>query len=118
MGKLKRGEKEWSREQELLKENKELKKKLSALRKQLSRLDLDRYDNIKEIIEDSELKEEVIDELKKSWLCNKCNKGFLEITVFNKLQDEWYYRSCDHCTHRTKAQRYSKDVKGLMKNAK
>lgn len=139
MGKSRRGHKELSKEQELKYENKEfrrrerdkdnqilqLKREVSSLRKQLARIDLDRYSYIKDSLEEHYAQEEeVVDnerllaDLKKSWLCKECGAGYLEVILYNKIGETWYYRQCNSCVHRTKSQRYSADVKGIIKNGK
>lgn len=123
MGKSRRGAKEFTREQRLANENKKLKQQIAQLRKQLARLDLDRYDSIKEMLEEhnpesqSEFGAEFLENLKKSWLCNDCRNGYLEIILYNKVDATWYYRKCSNCPHRTKSQRHSPEVKGIIKKA-
>lgn len=125
MGKSRRGSKEFSREQKLIHENKRLKREVSSLRKQLARLDLDRFNTVREMIEDAHAEvqasvgKEVIETLKKAWACKECNEGYLEIILFNKLSDTWYYRACNSCSHRTKSQKYDPNrVKGIVKESK
>lgn len=123
MGKSRRGEKEFSREQKLVHENKRLKREVAQLRKQLARLDLDRYDSIKEMIEEhghentAQTGQELLENLKKTWTCNDCRNGHLEIILYNKIDSTWYYRKCSNCPHRTKSQKYTPEVKGIIKKA-
>lgn len=123
MGKSRRGEKEFSREQKLIHENKRLKREISQLRKQLARLDLDRYDTVREMIEEhghestAQTGQELLENLKKTWTCNDCRNGFLEIILYNKIDSTWYYRKCSNCDHRTKSQKYTPEVKGIIKKA-
>jgi hypothetical protein len=122
VGKSKRGSKEYSREQKLIHENKRLKRELSQLRKQLARIDLDRYDTVKEMIQEHYQEEraqegqDILDNLKKSWTCHECHEGHLEIILYNKLDSTWYFRKCVNCGNRTKSQKYTPDVKGIIKN--
>lgn len=122
MGKSKRGEREFTREQKLVQENRILKRQVAALRKQLARVDLDRYTNLKETIdkhyqEDSAQEgRDILEKIKKEWACQQpACEGYLEIFLFTKIDSTWYYRKCNCCTNRTKAQKYSPDVKGIMK---
>lgn len=123
MGKSKRGSKELTREQRLLNENKNLKKQLSQIRKQMARIDLDRYDFVKEMLEEHgpesqpEFGSEFLENLKKKWLCNDCRQGHLEIITFNKIDSTFYYRKCTNCPNRTKSQKYSPQVSGIIKKA-
>lgn len=123
MGKSMRGSKEYSREQKLAHENKRLKRELSQLRKQLARLDLDRFDSIREILEEHseedkpQTSQEFLENLKKTWACNENGcQGYLEIILYNKIDNVWYYRKCVNCSHRTKSQKYDPlRVKGIIK---
>jgi cell division septum initiation protein DivIVA len=124
LAKSTRGSKEFSREQKLHHENRKLKQENARLRKQLARIDLDRYDTIREMLEEHDTREEavesshqIVETLRKTWTCNKCSEGHLEIILYNKIADTWYYRKCTHCTHRTKSQKYTPEVKGIIKKA-
>lgn len=117
-----RTDKEHSENQKLRRENDRLKKNLASLRRQLQRIDLDRYQNIKDIIEKHDREEaekehqESFEALKKKWTCKECSAGHLEIIIFNKLNEVCYYRQCSHCPHRTRAQRHHDGVTGLVKD--
>jgi len=123
LGKSRRGSREFSREQKLVHENQRLKRQLAALRKQLARLDLDRYAQVREIIEQHYQEDkaqegrDILEKMKQEWKCHECTGGYLEIVLYNKIQDTWYYRICTNCAHRTKSQRYNPDVKGILKKA-
>ena len=125
MAKNTRGAKEFTREQRLIKENRQLKRELSHLRKQISRLDLEGLEAAKQICFDQEEKDRFnenmgdpnssLEVLKKAWACNKCS-GWLEITLYSKLGQTFYFRKCNSCNNRTKGQRYDEDsVKGIVK---
>lgn len=121
MGKSRRGSKEFTKEQRLVKENKQLKQQVAQLRKQLARLDLDRYQSVKDMLEEHspesqpEFGAEFLENLKRTWLCDDCRNGYLEIILYNKVESTWYYRKCTNCPHRTKSQKYSPEVKGIIK---
>jgi hypothetical protein len=125
VGKSKRSDREFSREKKLIYENRILKRQVASLRKQLARLDLDRYSNLKETIEqhyqeDREQEgKDILDRLKQEWKCHEpgCT-GYLEIFLFNKINSTYYYRRCNCCANRTKAQKYDPDqVKGILKKS-
>lgn len=126
MGKNHRGVKEFTREQKLSKENRQLKRELAHLRKQLSRLDLEGLEAAKQEVFDQEEKERLsqtvgepgsnLEDLKKTWACKKCSEGWLEINLYPKAGETWYYRKCSGCSKRTKGQRYGESVKGILKN--
>ena len=117
-----------TREQRLQHENDRLKKTIAQLRKQLARVDLDRFSNIRDIVDNhykqedaakhAEKEKESLDALKRTWQCSKCGEGHLEIILINKMNDLNYYRKCTVCSHRTKLQRYNKDVRGIVSKPK
>lgn len=128
LGKSKRSDKEYTREQRLSRENRQLKRELTHLRKQISRLDLEGLEAAKQICLDHEEKERLsdaigdpnasIEHLKRTWLCNDCRNGWLEIFLYPKMGQSWYYRVCsnDECKKRTKGKRYDEQsVKGIIK---
>lgn len=124
MGKSKYSDKEFTKEQRLLKENRQLKQELGHLRKQIARLDNGRFETLRQMVIEQEesqrfqenMPKSNIEELKKEWACKKenCN-GFLEIVLFSKLGQTHYYRSCNSCSHRTPGKRYDNEVKGIVK---
>lgn len=121
MSKNTRSDKEYSRLQEALYENKKLKKEVSSLRKQLARLDVDRHVYVRDIIEEHYAREdnkatmETIEASKSFWKCRKCSEGHLEILEYPKMGIMWYYRKCNNCKHRTKSQQMTPEVKGPRK---
>jgi hypothetical protein len=123
LGKTRRGHKEFSNEQRLKVENQKLRRENSRLRKQLARIDLDRYTHVRDIVEEHLANEEEVDAdrlleaLKSKWRClaDKCVDGYLEIIVYSKMNQEWYFRQCNKCDNRTKSQVYSPNVEGIKK---
>ena len=120
MGKNTRGQKEKSKEQELKFENAQLRRQVSSLRRQLARVDLDRYSHIRDMVEEHLLLDEeqkdsskILEDLKASWTCYDCSQGHLEIIIYSKAGQTWYYRKCTNCAKRTKAKVYSEKVKGI-----
>ena len=127
MGKSRRSDKEYTKEQRLSKENRQLKKELSHLRKQIARLDGDRFETLRQMCADNEEKERfnenmgpaksTVETLKKDWACRQCSTGFLEISLYSKLGQTFYFRKCNSCANRTKGKRYDdQSVKGIVKN--
>ena len=117
--------KELDQLQKLKKENEKLKRENSRLRKICARNDLDRYENVKEAVEDHERNlglpttQDLLEALKKEWACKKegCI-GFLEVVLFNKLDSTYYYRACNHCSNRTLSQKYDPNsVRGIIKES-
>jgi hypothetical protein len=125
LGKNTRGEKEYTRLQEVIHENKKLKREVAHLRRQLARLDLDRLSYVHEVVQEHYADEEIeknstkmLANLKKTWLCKECGIGFLEIVLYNKIGEVWYFRQCSNCDHRTKSQKYTPTVQGIVKEDK
>lgn len=122
MGKARRGQKERSKEQELKYENNKLRREVSSLRKQLCRIDLDRYSHVRDMVQehlaeedDDMLTQEMLQSMKNTWKCHECNEGHLEINLYTKMNETWYYRQCSNCDNRTKSQSYTPSVKGIIK---
>lgn len=124
MGKSRTDRSGYTREQRLIKENQSLKRQVQVLRKKLAKIELNRYENVKEAVEDHERNsglpttQDLLEALKREWKCRRdgCS-GFLEVTLFNKIDTVWYYRKCSNCINRTPSQKYDpKSVKGIIKN--
>jgi len=123
MGKARRGEREFGREKKLAHENKRLKKELAQMRKLLARVDLDRYSQVKDMIEENyqadreQEGQDILERLKQEWRCQTPScAGYLEIILYNKIDSTWYYRKCNCCPNRTKSQKYNRDeVRGIIK---
>lgn len=113
MSRSTRGDKEYTRLQQMQHENSRLKREISKLRKQLARLDLDRHSYVKDIIDEHFANEEreettgkMLERLKEEWKCRECHVGYLEVVPFSKVGETWYFRQCNNCPHRTKSQHY------------
>lgn len=114
--------------QKLKRENDKLKKQVSSLRKQLSRVDIDRYQNIKELLEKQahEDAEDILQKereiAEKNWRCWDCGEGLLRVRRLHRLDGSFYYRLCDNdkCKKRTKTQPIPADgkIKGLGEDVK
>lgn len=105
--------------QRLKHENKKLKRQVSALRKQISRLDLDRYENLKDIVqkhyeaEEQDQFKKDLKKLKKEWECHVCREGFLKLYLINRRNEVVYYRKCTECDNRTSVKPYNSKVEGI-----
>lgn len=111
------GDKKLDQLQRLKYENQKLKKENSRLRKLIQRGQADQ-DLLHELItkqnEEFELeqKEKL---LKNKWRCYECQEGVLKIHIMKRLDGVFYWRCCSNpeCGHKTKLQRYTKDVEGI-----
>lgn len=100
-------------------ENKKLKRQISALRKQISRLDIDRYNNIKELLDkqENEDAQEYVqkekDKAEQQWRCWQCGHGILRTHRMHRRDGSFYYRKCDNekCDNRTKTKPIPADGK-------
>jgi hypothetical protein len=118
-----RGDKEYSKLQEMVHENKKLKREVASLRKQLARLDLDRHSYVRDIVEEHLSQEheettttQMLASMKNEWQCNSCGTGYLEIHLYNRPDGTFYYRMCNNCKKRTAGQRYEPGkVRGIVK---
>lgn len=120
MGKRNRyADKELDQLQKFKYENKLLKRRIQALRKQLQRIDIDRYENLKDLIykhSSEDLEEKIKNErkkLKEQWECYECKKGFMQIHTLSRRDGLFYFRKCTSCDNRTKTKPYNDEVKGI-----
>ena len=103
-------------------ENQKLRKQMSKLRKHLSRIDIDRYANLKEIIESQAAEDDGFDTkveleyLKQKWLCHSCKQDHLRLILVPRADGVFYLRKCGTCTNRTNLKRYTDEVDGLDSN--
>lgn len=107
--------------QKLKSENKKLKQQVAQLRKLIDKFDLERYHDVKEIMEANERLEarfqqqEARDKLKATWQCWDCHTGVLRIKTFTRRDGVFYFRCCSNpdCRKRTKMKAYDSTVEGL-----
>jgi len=138
MGKNTRGVKEYSKDQELKHENRELRKQIRELeienrqlkrryagtRKEFARMDLDRHTYVKDIIEEHLAEEQdsidstkLLEKMVSKWRCHSpgCS-GHLEVVMFSTYGDQTrYYRQCNECANRTKGKPWHQGVEGPVK---
>lgn len=105
--------------QKTKRENQKLKRQITALRKQLQRVDLERYENLKDLIYKNS-KEDIEDKikkerekLKKDWECHTCRVGFMKIHTISRRDGLFYYRKCTKCDNRTPTKPYNEKVEGI-----
>lgn len=112
-------DKELKEVQWLRRENQKLRKNIASLRKQLSRIDVDRYQHVCEILEEYDNEPETFDPkekletLKKRWECHDCKEGILKLIMVSKLGEPYYFRKCTSCSKKTKLKKYTEDVEGI-----
>lgn len=101
--------------QRLKHENKMLKRQISRLRKQLERVDLEQYQNLREIEEKNkkEEREFTLKTLEEQWKCYTCGDGVMRLKLWNRRDGLKYQRICDSCGNRTKVKPYKDGVKGV-----
>lgn len=102
-------------------ENKRLKQQVAQLRKLITKFDLDRYNDFKDVLEANERleakfnKQEAKKELKRVWECWDCGEGILKLTILPRRDGTFYWRCCSNpeCGKRTKTQPYTNKVQGI-----
>lgn len=105
--------------QKLKRENDRLKRQVSSLRKQIARVDIDRYENLQDLIhkyDQEEAAEIIAKEVKakeEKWRCYECPDGILRLKVIQRQDGTFYYRKCDKCTNKTKLKKWDKNVEGV-----
>lgn len=138
MRKSTRGIKEYSKDQGLKHENRELRKQITELeienrqlkrryagtRKEFARMDLDRHSYVKDIIEEHLTEEQnsidstkLLEKMISKWRCRETGcPGHLEIVKFSTHGDQTrYYRQCNECENRTKGKPWHQGVEGPVK---
>jgi len=119
VGRIKRGDKEYDLTQRLKHDNKILKKRITSLRKQIARIDLDRYHNIRDLLskykaEDKEkLLEKEEEKIRNKWKCHSCTTDYLRLIIITRRDGMYYYRKCGNCDNRTKLQKYHEKIEGV-----
>ena len=114
---------DWSDSKKLKEENKKLRRTVQSLRKQLSRIDVDRYQHLQELVE-AQIKEDKQfhaepkreskrEESKEKWRCFECEEDYLRILVFNRADGVHYFRRCPSCGNKTRMKRYHDGVQGI-----
>ena len=117
-----RGDVELKTVQKVRLENQKLKKQIAKLRKELSRIDIDRYSNLKNMIEAQAAEDESFDskmqleELKEQWICHKCKEDYLRLIIVPRADGTFYMRRCISCQNKTKLKKYTPDVSGIDSN--
>ena len=119
-----RSDSEVSELRKLRLENQKLKKQISKLRKELSRIDIDRYANLKDMIEAQAAEDDSFDskvqleELKQKWACHECKQDYLRIIIVPRADGLFYIRKCGSCDYRTKLKKYKEGVDGISSDGK
>jgi len=97
---------------------KKLKREIAGLRKQIDRLDLDRFasfkealDRIDEIEMEQTARRKDKEIQKEKWRCWDCNTGTMRLKVWDRLDGPHYQRVCDHCNKRTTMKKWTPEVK-------
>jgi rubrerythrin len=100
-------------------ENQQLRKHIRQLQKQLSRVDLEAYSNLKELVDaqnrqSKKLKEESDKEgILKKWLCHECKNDYIRLVVVTRPDGIYYFRRCPNCSKKTRLQKYDDKVEGI-----
>jgi hypothetical protein len=116
---IKRGSKEFDLLDRLKHENRKLKRANDALHKQLSRVDLQKFNNLSNLVDkqrrEADAQESISkkEALKKKWLCHQCERDFLKLFIWDHpVKGLVYYRQCS-CGHKTRMKPYTDAVEGI-----
>lgn len=106
--------------QKIKRENDKLKKQVSSLRKQLARIDINRYENLQDLIhkyDKQEVEENIKNDAKTQenrWKCHKCDSGILILKIFERADGIVYYRKCNGCPNKTTLKKWDESVEGIQ----
>lgn len=106
--------------QKLKLENQKLRKQIGKLRKELSKIDIDRYQYLKDLIEsqdkqDKEFDRNIeLDKLKEKWQCHDCGKDYLRLIMVPRRDGTFYFRRCLTCGNKTRLKKYNENVEGIV----
>ena len=105
--------------QKMKHENEKLKKQNKTLRRQLQKVDIDRYQNLKDIIQ-KQYEQDLEDQFKEDnnklirrWECHKCEEGFLKLYTISRRDGAFYYRKCTECNNKTPIKPYTDKIEGI-----
>lgn len=102
-----RGDREFTRVQELSHENKRLKREIDRLRKQLRRP----QESECEDCQDRRPAPEIVETRGPDRTCYNCREHRLVMIKYSKGADLWYIRACPGCKYKTRGKRYEPGVR-------
>jgi hypothetical protein len=109
-----RVDREYSKEQKFINENKSLKQEIAQLRKQIARIDLGWCPKCLEKYTPNQELPPKIENMgkKKDRTCFKCHEGRLTVFRYNRAGEQYYFRKCnkDGCGHRTRGKKWEEGV--------
>lgn len=109
-------DKDWTEIQQLKAENYKLRRQIGKLRKVISRIDLEQYLFVRDLIDSQERQDEEFDreskkaEIKGRWKCYDCDEGILKMVVVMKAGEQYYIRKCNSCGKKTKLKKLVENV--------
>lgn len=102
------------------KENQMLKRQLARLKKVIDHMNMEDYQNVQEAIEAHECEKEqfkkdsiVIDDMSR-WKCFDCEKDFLRLIIYYKIDKPYYFRRCPTCGKKTKSKQFKDGIEGPL----
>lgn len=114
---IQRGEKaDFSLEDRLKKENRQLKKEVKRLRSLLARADIERLEHLENVVKEQREFDKTIKRerkvAKEKWQCYECGRGYMIPRIFPRRDGDFYYRVCNNerCEHRTRMKKVTKNV--------
>lgn len=118
---VQRGEKsDFTLEEKLKRENKQLKRENAKLRKMIQRSDIDRLERLESVVKEQRTRDREIrkpeSKKKEKWRCHGCGKGYMipRINTYHRADGkvDYYYRICSNpaCGHKTRTKRLTSEV--------
>jgi len=114
---MQRGEKsDFTLEERLKRENRELKREVARLRKELDRVDITQFENLKDLARQQRREEKLKHSKERAhrdkWKCHKCGKGHMQLKMFPRRDGTFYYRICSNteCHNKTTMKKYTSEV--------
>jgi DNA-directed RNA polymerase subunit RPC12/RpoP len=104
-------------------QNQALRRQIQTLRKELNKIDIDRYQYLKDLVQSQAKKDEQVEttitlnKLKDKWECFTCGKDFLRLVIIPKADKLYYMRRCPTCLYKTRLKPYTDSIEGLTDDA-
>jgi hypothetical protein len=111
-------DKELDKLQRIQRENEKLKRENVRLRKEISKLDTNHFEHLRDLVDQQtaeafEGPKSKRQEQKEKWECFECKEGTLKIIILNRRDGCHYFRKCSNCEHKTKIKKYTDQVEGI-----
>lgn len=99
-------------------DNLNLKRQIARMRKQLSRVNSDSFEDIEGALEAQSREDQLLKELEEQrkmiehWQCFSCGADYLRLIIIQRPDGAFYFRRCPACENRTRLKPLKGDVEG------